>query len=317
MAEQDWVQAKQGDDRAIAKLLQGAIAGACKVQVRQKNGCLQVLLESGQVPDRRTIVPVLHRVLSDLDLPNVQQVRVYGRTENSTAPAWTTVFQPGVPLSPPRQLTRQLTAVPVPSQPRRSPKSFNLTFDDVRRWSGKLDPWKAGFMMLLTIYGWFGAPNYTVAKFLEPTDRVAMFLHGVNLIFHEAGHVIFMVFGQFIGILGGSLFQILVPAFIAGYFFVTRQFYAGAIALCWTGQNFWDVSVYVQDAAERVLPLLGGASEEYHDWYNLLTDMNLLDRDDLVAGLVFWIGSLLYLVAIGLGFYFARLPQKAPANPVT
>jgi len=36
-------------------------------------------------------------------------------------------------------------------------------------------------------------------------------LHGVNLIFHEAGHVVFRPFGRFMTILGGSLLQILVP----------------------------------------------------------------------------------------------------------
>ena len=37
------------------------------------------------------------------------------------------------------------------------------------------------------------------------------FIHGIDLIFHEAGHVIFGFFGQFLAVLGGSLMQVLIP----------------------------------------------------------------------------------------------------------
>src|SRR4029453_495778 len=43
-------------------------------------------------------------------------------------------------------------------------------------------------------------------------------LHLPNLIFHEAGHVILGIFGQFVGVLGGSLFQFALPLIIAGAF---------------------------------------------------------------------------------------------------
>jgi len=36
------------------------------------------------------------------------------------------------------------------------------------------------------------------------------FIDGVNLLIHEAGHIIFMPFGEFISIAGGSLFQLIV-----------------------------------------------------------------------------------------------------------
>ena len=37
------------------------------------------------------------------------------------------------------------------------------------------------------------------------------FMHNINLPFHEFGHVLFAPFGRFMQILGGSLFQILMP----------------------------------------------------------------------------------------------------------
>lgn len=35
-------------------------------------------------------------------------------------------------------------------------------------------------------------------------------IDGVNLVIHEAGHIVFMPFGEFIMIAGGSLFQIIL-----------------------------------------------------------------------------------------------------------
>ena len=45
------------------------------------------------------------------------------------------------------------------------------------------------------------------------------FLDGVDLIFHEAGHVMFAPLGDTLMLMGGSLFQVLVPAALAGVFF--------------------------------------------------------------------------------------------------
>jgi len=105
-------------------------------------------------------------------------------------------------------------------------------------------------------------------------------IHLPNLIFHEAGHVIFMPFGQFMMILGGSLMQLIVPAVII-YVFLVREhdLYAASIWLWWLGQNLTDVALYISDAGARALPLIGGMSEEAHDWGNLLTMTWLLEYD--------------------------------------
>ncbi len=50
-------------------------------------------------------------------------------------------------------------------------------------------------------------------------------IDGVNLVIHEAGHIIFMPFGEFMMIAGGSLFQVIMPAAFAGYFFYHKQPY--------------------------------------------------------------------------------------------
>ncbi len=177
-------------------------------------------------------------------------------------------------------------------------------------WTFNFDPFKLGFIVALAAYGFFCAPHYTVTGFINGTNFLMMFIHGVNLIFHEAGHTLFMIFGRFLHILGGSLLQILIPSVISGYFFYTKQPYAGAVALCWTGENFWDVSIYIKDAQLRLLPLLGGENV-LHDWHFLLLDLRLLTQGQLIGGIAYAIGVIIYAIAIFTGVYYAQI-KNAP-----
>ncbi len=196
---------------------------------------------------------------------------------------------------------------------RRSNAAFELSWQDVCRWLQPFDPLKAGFIACLAVYGLFGAKNYTVKGYLEGSDRVMHFIHGANLIFHEAGHIFFAILGQFMGVLGGSLFQILLPACLVVYFWRTRQRFAAAVTACWTGQNFWDVSIYVKDAQSLVLPLLGG-DNGFHDWNFLLDELGWLAQDQQVGSFIFWVGWFIYAGAIAVGVYDARFPQSKSAQ---
>ena len=98
------------------------------------------------------------------------------------------------------------------------------------------------------------------------------FLHNANLPFHEFGHLLFSPLGDFMGILGGSLFQVLLPIGLMTAFVLQQQDnFAASIMLWWSGQNFIDVSPYIADAKSRAIPLIRGMSEDYHDWGNLLS----------------------------------------------
>ncbi len=130
-------------------------------------------------------------------------------------------------------------------------------------------------------------------------------LHLPNLVFHEAGHVILGMFGRFISVLGGSLFQFAVPLILAGAFLRQRDAFAAAVCAWWAGQNLVDVAPYIADARALQLVLLGGqtgAEVEGHDWEYLLTQLNLLHRDRSIglathwAGLVTMAGALLWAV---------------------
>lgn len=151
---------------------------------------------------------------------------------------------------------------------------------------------KAGFLTIIMVYGLVGAFNY----------NAFWFLHGIDLIFHEAGHVVFGFFGDFIQFLGGSLLQLLVPAGLTLYFFIKRQLFSSAVTMFWTAQNLMDISVYIKDARAMLLPLIGGGE---HDWSYLLSSLNLLAYDQVIGKFVFVFGCLVFLVSMVLGLFYS------------
>lgn len=131
-------------------------------------------------------------------------------------------------------------------------------------------------------------------------------MHTLNLVFHEAGHVLFRPFGWFMTILGGSLFQLMVPAFLAGMFvFRHANPFAGAVCLWWLGQSFIDLTPYIDDALEQKLPLLGGHTGAdapgNHDWANILGEFNVMEKHRQYAELADTAGTLLMLAALAWG----------------
>ena len=125
---------------------------------------------------------------------------------------------------------------------------------------------------------------------------VVAFLHGVNLVFHEAGHLIFGFFGQFVGVLGGSLNQVLIPAICVVAFLRTHQGASAAVAVFWTGQSLADVAVYAADGRAMALPLL--AEGLIHDWNYILGHTGLLQHAEAIGRLMFGAGALLMLGAL-------------------
>src|SRR5205809_7686653 len=144
---------------------------------------------------------------------------------------------------------------------------------------------------------------------------IVAFLHGVNLVFHEAGHLIFGFFGQFVGVLGGSLNQVLIPAICVVAFLRTHQGASAAVAVFWTGQSLADVAVYAADGRAMALPLL--AEGLIHDWNYILGHTGLLHRAETIGRLMFGAGALLMLGALAfLALDLLRAWGKASAPRV-
>ena len=130
-------------------------------------------------------------------------------------------------------------------------------------------------------------------------------LHLPNLVFHEAGHILFMPLGRFMTVLGGSLTQVLVPLVCAGTFlWQTRDPFGAAVAIWWAGENLIDVAPYINDARDLKMVLLGGktgAEVEGHDWEYLLNAMGVAHKDHAIAGVVQAIGTLTLIAGLVWG----------------
>ncbi|MGH8281161.1 MAG: zinc ribbon domain-containing protein [Gammaproteobacteria bacterium] len=131
------------------------------------------------------------------------------------------------------------------------------------------------------------------------------FLHLADLPFHEFGHILFSPFGHWLMLLGGSLFQCLLPALLGAVFLLReRNPFAASFCLWWMGENFLDVAPYIGDARAMSLPLTGEWNDATaqmhvlrHDWHNLLEPLGLLSWDHRLAALVHTLGAGLMILA--------------------
>ena len=155
---------------------------------------------------------------------------------------------------------------------------------------------------VFVVWGW----NY-ISESLHDLGWDPGFLHAINLPFHEAGHVIFGVFGKFIGSLGGTLGQLLIPVVCAGALLRNNHDTFGAsLCLWWFGQNFLDIAPYMADARAGEIPLLGGNQGKsspygFHDWEFILGETGLLAWDRVLATITLNGGRLIMLMAMVWG----------------
>lgn len=130
-------------------------------------------------------------------------------------------------------------------------------------------------------------------------------LHLINTPFHEFGHLLFVPFGRFMTIVGGTLGQLLMPLICAAVLLLkTRDAFGASVALWWFGENFLDISVYINDARDLELILLSGVTgkeDDGHDWHNILGDLGWLPYDHMIADGAYKFGMLLMLLALAWG----------------
>ena len=150
-------------------------------------------------------------------------------------------------------------------------------------------PWK-------TVSTWHLAMTslgFGVLVYLLRTDKDGfLFIDHANLVFHEAGHPLFGLFGRTLGLYGGTLGQLVFPIVALGSFWARRETVGFAVAGAWLFENFFNIARYMADAREQVLPLVGGGE---HDWTNIFSRWGVLSSDTLIAQRVAgagWVGLL-------------------------
>lgn len=156
---------------------------------------------------------------------------------------------------------------------------------------------RAALLCALAIWGWRLA-----TRDITDGEVFNSFMHSILLPIHEAGHVLFMPFGEFLAIAGGSAFQVLLPLAIGIAFLIrNRDPFGAAVCLWWTGASFVDLAPYIYDALHPQLMLLGGHTGEDgpHDWIYLLDTLGALPRAHGWGRGAHALGMLLMLLALG------------------
>ena len=167
----------------------------------------------------------------------------------------------------------------------------------------KINYLKAGFIALLLVFGIVIARDVDEFRFLD----------NVDLIPHEAGHLLFSWIGGFIMVLGGTLGQLFVPVAFGVYFYLRKERFSTAVVLFWLGQNFINISRYVKDAQAMELPLVSvGGGDSIHDWNYMLLKLNLLRHDQVIGNVVLGLGFLIMMLSVLLGFAYSV--QEEPDN---
>ncbi len=178
------------------------------------------------------------------------------------------------------------------STPREQKGRIARTLAAVRSWvdgavAGSDWRLRAPLLPILAWFLWRHARDFHFAGIYD----------GLNLALHEAGHALFMWFGNDMWMIaGGTLLEVACPIFAGILFFRQRDPFAMTVALFWLGTVFLDIAPYAADATRRQLPLVSlGDGPIGHDWFEML----------------FRFGILRYDQAIGRGFYLTGLGTLA------
>ena len=150
-------------------------------------------------------------------------------------------------------------------------------------------------------------------------EMMNSFIHAPLLIFHEAGHVIFRIFGPWVGVLGGTLGQLVMPALLCvAMLWKGRDPFGAAIGLWLFGVSVLDVSPYMYDAWEPQLTLLGGGTgnDSFHDWIYLFDSVNELHHAQRIGAFTHALGVAIVLLALAWGAGVLRLQRRRIAGSV-
>src|SRR5205823_5309905 len=126
------------------------------------------------------------------------------------------------------------------ASPRRAREQFAHTdelvvLERARAWARGRNPWVRAPLLAFFVY--------IFLQHLHDPLYGSIF-GGLNLGFHELGHYIFAPFGETLQVLGGSLFQCIVPIIAAVLFYRQPDYFGVSFAWCWLSTNLFSVAVY-------------------------------------------------------------------------
>jgi len=132
------------------------------------------------------------------------------------------------------------------------------------------------------------------------------FIDGVNLAFHEAGHLSLSFLGQTLHVLGGTIGQLFFPAACCGHFLRRGQSVEAALCCIWFAESLMYTAYYLADAQAQALPLVGG---HIHDWNWLLSHAGLLAHCEAIGTSLHVVASIVAAAALAFAARRAFWPS--------
>jgi hypothetical protein len=135
-------------------------------------------------------------------------------------------------------------------------------------------------------------------------EMASSLIHLPMVPIHEFGHLLFRPFGEFMTLLGGSFFQIVLPLIFGGIFLLkNRDPFAASVMLWWSAVAVMDVAPYIYDAWSPQHVLLTGRTGDTgsHDFIDTLGDLGLLHKAQPIGRGVHAFGVLAMLAALAWG----------------
>ncbi|MFN8392760.1 MAG: hypothetical protein U0136_20880 [Bdellovibrionota bacterium] len=134
---------------------------------------------------------------------------------------------------------------------------------------------------------------------------------------HETGHFLFSLLGETPMVLGGSLFELIVPALLLARFLYVRCSLLASGALFFLGYHMIHVGEYMSTARhhEGMVNLALDQSYELHDWYRIFQTFGLLEHDTMIGALTMNVGSAITALAVLMVFFLPSDPAP-PSQPL-
>lgn len=177
--------------------------------------------------------------------------------------------------------------------------------------SVRMRSWSAGR------WWWWRAPLFLLlaSQVLRPLREQGDWTLFSGIVFgaHEFGHLFWSLFGEWFGIAGGSLTQLLIPVGAAAVVLRSKDWFALAICGLFLATSLAELSWYVADARTEMLDLISFSPEGgVHDWNYLLGRAGWLPHDLAFARALRFIAWLVLLLstalAVRLCWWMATVP---------
>ncbi|HEY7402478.1 MAG TPA: hypothetical protein VIB39_03075 [Candidatus Angelobacter sp.] len=123
-------------------------------------------------------------------------------------------------------------------------------------------------------------------------------LDNVHLPIHEGGHLLFGWLGETLGLWGGTLLQLIVPALLAVSFAARQELPGTTFCAFAFFHSLTGVATYMADALRLELPLVtvgAAADEAQHDWVRIFSSLGVLPHAIQIGDatrLIAWAGMI-------------------------